>query len=102
LGRLIGVAFLLPFLWFLARRQIPRGFGLGLACIFILGALQGAMGWYMVKRGLVADPRVSQFRLVAHLSLAFLIFAAMLWAALSLLRPQRVALASVGERSARR
>ena len=55
------------------------------AGIFALGAAQGALGWYMVRSGLVDDPRVSQFRLTAHLGLAFLIFAAMLWCALSLL-----------------
>jgi len=89
LGRLIGAAFLLPFLWFLARGAIPRGYGGKLAGIFVLGALQGALGWYMVKSGLVDDPRVSQFRLTAHLTLAFVIFGAMLWVALSLLDPRR-------------
>jgi len=89
LGRLIGVAFLVPFLWFLGRRQIPGGYGLKLAGIFVLGGLQGAMGWYMVKSGLVDDPRVSQFRLTAHLGLAIVIFAAMFWVALSLLAPSR-------------
>ena len=90
LGRLIGVAFLVPFLWFLARRAIPEGYGWTLAGIFALGGLQGALGWYMVKSGLVDDPRVSQFRLTAHLSLAFVIFAAMFWVALSLLDPRRM------------
>jgi cytochrome c oxidase assembly protein subunit 15 len=85
LGRAIGVAFLLPFLYFLARRRIPRGFAKSLAVIFLLGGLQGALGWYMVQSGLVDDPRVSQFRLTAHLGLAVLIFGAMLWTALSLL-----------------
>jgi cytochrome c oxidase assembly protein subunit 15 len=102
LGRLIGVAFLLPFLWFLVRGRIPRGYGWPLAGVFVLGGLQGALGWYMVKSGLVADPRVSQFRLTAHLSLAFAIFAAMLWIALSLLRPARVPLRLPAQRSARR
>ena len=89
LGRLIGVAFLVPFLWFLARRRIPPGDGGRLAAIFVLGGLQGAMGWYMVKSGLVDDPRVSQFRLTAHLGLAIAIFAAMFWVALSLLDGRR-------------
>jgi cytochrome c oxidase assembly protein subunit 15 len=89
LGRLVGVVFLLPFLWFLARRRIPPGYGVRLAVIFALGAAQGALGWFMVKSGLVDDPRVSQFRLTAHLGLAFLIFAAMFWTALSLLAPTR-------------
>ncbi len=87
LGRLIGVAFLVPFVWFALRREIPRGYGARLAVIFVLGGLQGALGWYMVKSGLVDDPRVSQFRLTAHLALAFVIFGATLWVALSLLRP---------------
>ena len=89
LGRVIGVAFLLPYLWFLLRNRIPRGYAWPLAGIFVLGGLQGAVGWLMVKSGLVADPRVSQFRLAAHLGLAFAIFAAMLWTALSLAFPAR-------------
>jgi cytochrome c oxidase assembly protein subunit 15 len=92
LGRAIGVAFLLPLLWFAARRMIPAGLAPRLVGIFLLGALQGAMGWYMVQSGLVDDPRVSQLRLTAHLGLAFVIFGAMFWTALSLLdvdaRPQ--------------
>jgi cytochrome c oxidase assembly protein subunit 15 len=84
LGRLIGVAFLLPLLWFAVRRRIPPGYGGKLAAIFVLGGLQGAMGWYMVMSGLVDDPRVSQFRLTAHLGLALAIFAAMWWVGLSL------------------
>jgi cytochrome c oxidase assembly protein subunit 15 len=85
LGRLIGVAFLLPFLWFLARRKLDRTLAWQLAGVFALGALQGALGWYMVQSGLVADPRVSHFRLTAHLGVALLIFAAELWLALALL-----------------
>jgi cytochrome c oxidase assembly protein subunit 15 len=88
LGRAIGVAFLLPYLWFLARRRIPKGYGLPLFAIFALGGLQGALGWYMVASGLVDDPRVSPLRLTAHLALAVAIFGAMLWVALSLLRLQ--------------
>ena len=94
LGRLIGLVFLLPLLWFAFTRRIDRPLALRLAGIFVLGGLQGAMGWYMVKSGLVDDPRVSQFRLTAHLSLAFLIFAAMLWTALGLLFPRRSIAAS--------
>ena len=85
LGRLIGAAFLLPLLWFALRGRIARALTWKLAGIFALGALQGAMGWYMVRSGLVDDPRVSQYRLTAHLGLAFLIYAAMLWIALDLL-----------------
>jgi cytochrome c oxidase assembly protein subunit 15 len=85
LGRLIGLVFLLPFLWFLARRRLERALAWQLGGVFALGALQGALGWYMVKSGLVADPRVSHFRLTAHLGVALLIFAAELWLALALL-----------------
>ena len=87
LGRVIGIAFLLPYVWLLARRSVPRVLVWPLAAIFALGALQGLVGWLMVKSGLVDDPRVSQFRLTAHLGLAFAIFGAMLWIALTLLLP---------------
>jgi|APFre7841882724_1041349.scaffolds.fasta_scaffold00144_3 cytochrome c oxidase assembly protein subunit 15 len=85
LGRFIGLAFAVPFAWFALRGYVDRRLAWKLAGILVLGGLQGAMGWYMVKSGLVDDPRVSQFRLTAHLSLAFLIFATLLWTALSLL-----------------
>ncbi len=85
LGRTIGLVFLLPFLYFLARRKLDRPLVRKLVGIFVLGGLQGAMGWYMVKSGLVDDPRVSQYRLTAHLSIAFLIFISMTWVALGLL-----------------
>ena len=84
LGRTIGAVFLVPYLYFLLRNRIPRGYAWPLAGIFALGALQGLVGWLMVKSGLVDDPRVSQFRLTAHLGLAFLIFAAMWWTTFSL------------------
>ena len=102
LGRAIGVVFLLPLIGFAALRRIPPGYGWKLAGIFVLGGLQGAMGWYMVKSGLVDDPRVSQFRLTAHLALALVIFAAMLWPALSLTFPQRDATAAPANRAVRR
>jgi heme a synthase len=87
LGRMIGAVFLLPMLWFWRRGHIDRPLTLKLAGIFVLGGLQGAMGWYMVKSGLVDDPRVSQYRLTAHLLIALAIYAAMLWTALGLLNP---------------
>lgn len=102
LGRGIGVAFLLPYLWFLLRRRIPPGYAKPLAGIFVLGGLQGALGWFMVESGLVSDPRVSQFRLTAHLGLAFLIYAAMLWTGLSLMFPGRADPDLPGVRRARR
>ena len=85
LGRLAGLVFLLPYLYFLILKKLEQPLALKLAGVFALGALQGALGWYMVKSGLVDDPRVSQFRLTAHLGLALLIFSAQLWLALDLL-----------------
>jgi heme a synthase len=87
LGRLIGVVFLLPFLWFLARGHVPSGFRGHLWLVFLLGAAQGAVGWYMVRSGLVDRPDVSQYRLAAHLGLALLIYLYMLRLALDLLWP---------------
>lgn len=85
LGRAIGAAFLLPFLWFLATRRIDRPLGLRLAGLFALGGLQGAVGWWMVASGLIDRPDVSHLRLATHLGLAFLIFGALLWQAWRLL-----------------
>jgi cytochrome c oxidase assembly protein subunit 15 len=86
MGRLIGLVFLLPFLYFLFKKKIQGPLVWKLWGLFVLGGLQGALGWYMVKSGLVSDPRVSHFRLVAHLGLALLIFAAEFWLALGLLK----------------
>jgi len=86
-GRLIGVAFALPGLWLLWRRQIRPELRLRLAGLFLLGGLQGALGWFMVESGLSQRTDVSQYRLVAHLLFALLIYALMLWTALSLLSP---------------
>jgi cytochrome c oxidase assembly protein subunit 15 len=86
LGRLIGVAFALPFIWFLARRRLPWRLAPPLAGILLLGFLQGALGWYMVESGLADRVEVSQYRLVAHLALALAIYAAILWTALGIVR----------------
>jgi cytochrome c oxidase assembly protein subunit 15 len=85
LGRIIGLAFLLPFLYFLARRMIPAKLTPRMILMFALGGMQGVLGWYMVKSGLVDDPHVSQYRLTAHLMLAVMIYALMFWTALGLL-----------------
>ena len=87
LGRVIGVAFLLPFLVFAARGYIQRHDWPKYLLMFVLGGLQGVLGWYMVKSGLVDNPHVSQYRLTAHLVAAFTIYAYMLWVALTLLNP---------------
>jgi heme a synthase len=86
LGRLIGIAFAVPFIWFLARRQLPQRLAPPLAGILFLGFLQGGLGWYMVKSGLSDRVEVSQYRLVAHLALALAIYAAILWTALGIVR----------------
>src|SRR5258707_323071 len=83
---LIGVAFLVPFVWFLATGRIARALRVPLASLFVLGGLQGALGWWMVASGLRDVPWVSPYRLTAHLGLAVAIYAAALWLALSLLR----------------
>lgn len=88
-GRLIGVAFLLPFLWFWARGHVRGRRATRLLAIFALGGLQGLMGWIMVESGFADRTDVSQYRLVAHLLLALAIYAALLWSALDLLHPVR-------------
>ena len=90
LARLIGLAFLLPLLWFHLRRKLERPLARKLWGIFALGALQGLMGWLMVKSGLIDDPKVNPVRLMLHLGLALAIFSAELWIALGLLQPRGV------------
>lgn len=86
LGRAVGVVFALPLLWFAVRGRIEGALVPRLLGFLALGGLQGTLGWYMVRSGLVDDPWVSPYRLTAHLGLGFLIFALMFWAALGLLR----------------
>ncbi len=80
-GRFLGIAFLLPFLYFLVRGRLSNAIIPRLLVIFLLGAAQGALGWYMVMSGLAERTDVSQYRLAAHLTLAALLFAAILWTA---------------------
>jgi len=86
LGRLIGVAFAGPFVWFRVRSRLPRGLIPPLCGILLLGFAQGGLGWYMVESGLADRVEVSQYRLVAHLALALAIYAAILWVALGIVR----------------
>ena len=81
LGRLVGVAFLLPFLWFLWKGRVEPRLRARLWMIFGLGAFQGAVGWWMVASGLAGRVEVSQYRLAFHLTLACLIYVALVWAA---------------------
>lgn len=84
LGRLIGLVFALPLIWFAWKRAIPKGYGWKLVVILALGGLQGAIGWWMVASGLVDRPEVSHIRLAIHLLTALTIFSACLWVALDL------------------
>jgi cytochrome c oxidase assembly protein subunit 15 len=84
LGRLVGVAFALPLVWFWLRGTLPANLKLKLVGLLGLGALQGAVGWWMVSSGLAARVEVSQYRLAVHLLLASLTYAALLWLAAGL------------------
>lgn len=86
-GRLIGLAFFVPFVWFAARKAIPKSLYPSLIALFLLGGLQGVVGWWMVYSGLSERVDVSQYRLATHLTLAFFIFAATLWVARGLRDP---------------
>ncbi len=88
LGRTIGLAFLVPFLVFLARRKIRKSHAFKFIIMFLLGGLQGLLGWYMVKSGLVNKPHVSQYRLTAHLVAAIAIYSYILWVAWGFLLPK--------------
>jgi cytochrome c oxidase assembly protein subunit 15 len=81
LGRFIGVAFTLPLIYFTLTRRVERKLWTRLLALFTLGGLQGALGWYMVASGLVDRIDVSQYRLAAHLTLAAVIFTAIIWVA---------------------
>jgi cytochrome c oxidase assembly protein subunit 15 len=100
-GRLIGLAFLGPLIWFWATGRIERGLRLRLAMLFILGGLQGAVGWFMVASGFLPDTSsVSPYRLVIHLVLALVLYAAIIWTGLGVLQPTPILMA--GARAMRR
>lgn len=83
-GRLLGLAFGLPLIYFAVRKMIPSGYHTPLIVLLILGGMQGVIGWWMVKSGLVADPTVSQYRLATHLSMALFIYGFLLWTGFNL------------------
>ena len=85
LGRFIGLAFALPFIWFLLTGRIEQGRRLPLFGLFLLGGVQGLIGWWMVKSGLVNQPDVSHYRLTVHLGVAMLILGGLIWAGLDLM-----------------
>jgi cytochrome c oxidase assembly protein subunit 15 len=86
LGRIIGLVFFAGAAWFAAKRAIPKGYAWRLAALFVLGGLQGAVGWFMVMSGLEGRTEVSPYRLAAHLLFALFLFAALIWTALDLRR----------------
>jgi cytochrome c oxidase assembly protein subunit 15 len=103
LGRVIGLAFAVPLIWFAVKRRIPAGYGWRLVAILALGGLQGAIGWWMVASGLVDRTDVSHVRLAVHLMTALTLLAGIVWTALDLLaldalsgtRPARMPLVGV-------
>lgn len=89
LGRIVGIVFFAGTAWFAFKRAIPKGFGWRLVALFVLGGLQGAVGWFMVMSGLEGRTEVSPYRLSAHLLFALFLFAALIWTALDLRRIDR-------------
>jgi len=89
IGRFIGVVFIIPFLYFLARKQLTKPTIKKSIILLVLGGFQGFLGWYMVKSGLIDNPDVSHYRLAAHLTTAFITFAYTFWVALDLMFPHK-------------
>lgn len=89
IGRFIGLVFIVPFLYFLIRKQLTKPTIKKSIVLLCLGAFQGFLGWYMVKSGLVDNPDVSHYRLAMHLTTAFLTFAYTFWVALDLIFPTK-------------
>jgi cytochrome c oxidase assembly protein subunit 15 len=93
LGRIIGLIFFVGVGWFAIRREIPKGYSWRLISLFVLGGLQGAIGWFMVMSGLEGRTEVSPYRLSAHLLFALFLFSALIWTALDLRQLARNAVA---------
>jgi len=89
IGRFIGLVFIIPFIYFLIRKQLSKSTIKKAAILLLMGGFQGFLGWYMVKSGLVDRPDVSHYRLAAHLTTAFLTFAYTFWVALDLIFPDK-------------
>ena len=89
IGRLIGLVFFIPFLYFLIKKQLTKPTIKKSILLLALGAFQGFLGWYMVKSGLVDNPDVSHYRLAAHLTTAFVTFAYTFWVALDIIFPDK-------------
>ncbi len=89
IGRFIGLVFVIPFLYFIIRKQLRRATIKKSIVLLFLGGFQGFLGWYMVKSGLVDNPDVSHYRLAMHLTTAFITFAYTFWVALDLMFPNK-------------
>lgn len=89
IGRFIGLIFIIPFVYFLIKKRLSKGLIQKLLIACLLGAMQAGMGWYMVKSGLVNDPNVSHYRLAAHLTIAFVLYAYLLRVILGEVYPQK-------------
>ena len=89
IGRMLGLVFFVPFLYFLIKKQLTKSTIKKSIVLLLLGAFQGFLGWYMVKSGLVDNPDVSHYRLAAHLTTAFITFAYTFWVALDIMFPNR-------------
>ncbi|MEE2954368.1 MAG: COX15/CtaA family protein [Bacteroidota bacterium] len=90
LGRIIGLIFIIPFLFFLAKRWLKNNLKKRLLKLLILGSLQGFLGWFMVKSGLIDTPKVSHFRLAMHLGVAYLIIGYIYWIILNISKQQKI------------
>ena len=96
-GRLIGLVFIIPFGWFVIKKKMDTTQIKKASVLLLLGLSQGLMGWYMVQSGLIDVPRVSPYRLAAHLSLAFIIFGCCVWFALDLKSTRKTLVKGVSE-----
>ncbi|WP_338645444.1 COX15/CtaA family protein [Flavobacterium sp. KS-LB2] len=91
IGRIIGLAFIVPFIYFLFKKRLSSGTIKKCVVLLLMGGFQGFLGWFMVRSGLIDNPDVSHFRLALHLTFAFITFAYTLWVALDLIYPNKVA-----------
>jgi cytochrome c oxidase assembly protein subunit 15 len=89
IGRIIGLAFIVPFVYFLFKKRLSTATIKKCAVLLFMGGFQGFLGWFMVRSGLINDPDVSHFRLALHLTFAFITFAYTLWVALDLIYPEK-------------
>ena len=87
IGRVLGLVFIIPFIYFLTKKKFTKKLKIQSFILFLMGALQGAIGWWMVKSGLVDRPDVSHYRLAIHLITAFLTCAYIIWVVLHLVSP---------------